>query len=144
MVKNAPIVLPLNELHNMIGRNRQVLIGSIENASLIRLVLKLFKINEEHYSVSARGNESSVVSFLQEQGFDIVPVEQASYKGTSIAVDPYEIFEDGKKKSTRYEYGVLNIFRNEGSLRNSNELVVVLLGLGVYLLTTTQQTISAP
>ena len=132
VVKNASSVLPLNELHNMIGRNRQILIDSTESADLIRLALKLFKVNEEHYSVSARGNDSAIESFLQEQGFDVVPVEQASYKGTSIAVDPYEIFENEKKKSTRYEYGVLNIFRNEGALRNSNELVVALLGVGVY------------
>ncbi len=59
-------------------------------------------------------------------------VEQASFKATPIQVDQYEIYEGGKKTGLRYEYGVLNLFRNEGVLRCSNDLVVALLGLGVF------------
>lgn len=82
--------------------------------------------------MSAKGNEPAVKSFLEAQGFSVVSVEKASYKATRLTVDKYEIYEGGKKRGLRYEYGVLNLFRNEAVLRCSNDLVVALFGLGVF------------
>ncbi|WP_027848783.1 hypothetical protein [Marinospirillum minutulum] len=129
---NLPKLPAVDQLHNMVSHNGQILIDSEESANLVKLVLDLFLIKQDCYSVSARGNEPAVKSFLEAQSFSVVPVEKASYKATRLTVDQYEIYEGGKKTGLRYEYGVLNLFRNEGVLRCSNDLVVALLGLGVF------------
>ncbi len=129
-LENLPALPSLQELPNLVSRHRQVLIETEGHATLVKLVLELFSIDKENYSVCAKNDDPNMTAFLQEQGFEVTKVKYASYKATPIVPDVFEVYENGILTGTRTNYGVLNIFRNEGSVRSSNELAVVVLGIG--------------
>lgn len=129
-LKNLPALPSLEELPNLVSRHRQVFIETEEHANLVKLVLELFSIDKNHYSVCAKNDDPNMKAFLQDQGFEVTPVKHASYKATPIVPDVFEVYENGMLTGTRTNYGVLNLFRNEGVLRNGGDLAVVVVGVG--------------
>src|SRR5690554_3765337 len=134
-LKNLPALPSFQELPNLVSRHRQVLIETEEHANLVKLVLELFSIDKENYSVCAKNDDPNMKVFLQDQGFEVTPVKHASYKATPIVPDVFEVYENRMLTGTCTNYGVLNLFRNEGSLRNGGDLAVVVLVVGSVLRT---------
>ena len=124
----------LDALPSLVGRQRQLLMASPEHYPLVKAVLRMFEVNSQHYSVAAANDNEKITRQLTEQGFTVKPIDKASSANTRLIPDPFEIIEDGECIGTRSQYGVLMIHRNDQDcLRNSNELAVAFLSVGVCI-----------
>lgn len=124
----------LDTLPSLVGRQRQLLMASQEHYPLVKAALRMFEVNPQHYSVAAANDNEKITRQLTEQGFTVKPIDKASSANTRLILDPFEIIEDGECIGIRSQYGVLMIHRNDqGCLRNSNELAVAFLSVGVCI-----------
>ncbi len=122
----------LDALPSLVGRQRQLLMASPEHYPLVKAVLRMFEVDSQHYSVAAANDNEKITRQLTEQGFTVKPIDKASSANTRLIPDPFEIIEDGECIGIRSQYGVLMIHRNDQDcLRNSNELAVAFLSVGV-------------
>lgn len=129
--------IDVDELVSLVGSNRHILMRTTGHCQLIRQVLNLFEIMPEHYFAGAYDNNCDAIELLSQNGFNFKPIEKNSQSGKKpYQLDRMGIYRSGKYVSTFYDYAALILLRNpEGLIRNSYELAIVFLVIGVLQLT---------
>ncbi|MBM94531.1 MAG: hypothetical protein CMI09_01590 [Oceanospirillaceae bacterium] len=119
-------------LPSLVGRKRQLLMETPEHCQLVKRVIEVFQIPKSHYKVAASNDNERATQLLKEQGFSVTKQAEASALNGPLTVDLFEEYDGIEKIGSRTQYGVLNLIRNDhGVIRNSNELAVGFLSLGI-------------
>jgi hypothetical protein len=120
----------LEELPYLTSPNRQLLMDQPAHSLLVKRVLQLYEIPPTQYQVIAKGGRQNAMEKMQDAGFDVLPEPSIRTK-----VDGFPVFMSDRNSESRIEdYGALLFSRaREGVIRNSFELAVAFLAVGVLV-----------
>lgn len=132
--------MSLDELVSLVGANRQILMRTQTHCQLVRHVVDGFNVSPDHFDVAAYKDNAAATQVLSSEGFVIQTIKSLSQAGKKpFQLDRMGLYRSGHYEEIYHDYAALVLKRNSSSmLRNSYELAVVVLVVGVLLLTAQQ------
>lgn len=118
----------LDEVVSFIGADRHILMEQKEHSDFVKLVLEKFSISEERYKVFVSSKSILAAEHLKSSGFQV-----ESY--TNRNLNSFKMFVPQRNSHYRVEdYGGLILDQSPtGTVRNRNDLALVLLAYSSYL-----------
>lgn len=128
--------ISVRKLVSLVGANRQILMRKKKHFHLIKALLNAFEITPEYYSIFPNKKNERIAKLISEQGFGVAFVENDGQDILGVQLDVMSAYKSGKVDATYHQYAALILKKNKtGLIRNSYELAVIVLALGVLQLT---------
>ncbi|WP_278351299.1 MULTISPECIES: hypothetical protein [Marinobacter] len=120
----------LDELSYVVSPNRQLLMYQASHFALVKHVLELFQVPSSQFKVVAKNGNEEIMSGMRGAGFDVLP--DSSIRSN---LDGFPVYMRDRGTNARVsDYGGLILSRSKtGTVRNSYELALVFLAVGVLI-----------